>query len=265
MKAPLAGDRAFAIDAFAILLTSVFIVLAAHRLAVMSAVVPAVIALRFVLVALLPRAERGLSLGREAALFAGLTVFGAFNDWNSVCHHRIYDYLVPADVPAISTIPTWMLLYWGMILRFAVTLARWRRLAPPREPRDEVWLGARARRSAALKLAIEIGLVVITRQAIYRLYGHPVLSWLPFALALALYALLFRPRIYEIRLALLFLLGGPVVEVAYITVGLHRYALGWLGGVPLWIALWWVLAMMVMQDVASRVLARLAARGPDVD
>ena len=271
--APVSSDGAFAIDAGAIAVVTAGILAFAHDLPVMSVLVPAVLVLRFALHARLPRAERVLSLGREALLFAGLTLFGAFNDWNSVCNHRIYDYLVPADHPELSTIPSWMLLYWGLILRFVLTLARYRRLSPPAAPRDDVWLGPLARRSnggdgaargyvrsPALKIGIQIALVLATRQLIYRLYDHAIFSWLPFAVALALYGLLFRPRRYELVLALLFLLAGPVVEIAYIGVGLHRYALGWLGGVPVWIALWWVLGMLVLADLATRILRRLAGR-----
>lgn len=50
---------------------------------------------------------------------------------------------------------------------------------------------------------------------------------------------------------------GAIVEVAYIQGGgLHRYHLGWIGGVPLWIALWWPLAVLVWGDLARRLLPR---------
>ncbi|MCC6524298.1 MAG: hypothetical protein IT373_16690, partial [Polyangiaceae bacterium] len=268
--APVVSHRALALDAGAIAVVSVAIALAAHELVVMSIVIGLVIAARFALWLRLPLAERGLGLGRDAALFVGLAVVGGFNDWNTVCAHRVYDYLVPVELPELSTIPGWMLVYWGLILRFVLTLSRSAALGAPARPRNDVWLGPLARlfgpahatggvvHSAALKLGLELALVVATRQLIYRLWDDPVLSWLPFAVALGFYALWFRPGKYELRLATLFALGGPVVEVLYIAAGLHRYALGWLGGVPVWILLWWVLGMLLVADFGARLFARLA-------
>ena len=257
---PLLGDRGFAIDALAIAIVSVAVCLGAQRLAWMSALVPAVIVLRTVALTGLKRDERLLSPGWDLALVLVLAAIGGFNDHSSVCRHRIYDYTVPAYFPELSTIPLWMLLYWGLILRFVISLTRWRRLEPS-PPTDEVHLGGRVLRSVGLKLAIQLGIVLVTRQLIYRLYDHPLWSWLPFALGLAAYFALLRPKANERRLALLFGVGGPLVEVLYIQVGgLHRYALGWLGGVPLWIALWWVLGMLIVGDLAGRALAASASR-----
>jgi len=99
-----------------------------------------------------------------------------------------------------------------------------------------------------------------TRQTIYRFYDDPLWSWLPFAAALALYPLLFGLTRHEARLAGLTLAVGPLVEVLYIQVGgLHRYPLGWIGGVPLWIALWWVLAVLLWRDLGSRIQSALIA------
>jgi hypothetical protein len=104
-------------------------------------------------------------------------------------------------------------------------------------------------------------LVVVTRQLIYRYAQDPVLSWLPFAVAIALWVGLFGLRRSDVIAASLLLVGGAAVEVAYIQLGgLHQYALGWLGGVPLWIALWWVLGGLVLRDLGGRVLGRLAPR-----
>lgn len=251
--APVVGDRAFALDAGVIVVISFAICLAADRLALMTVLVPAVLATRFVLWSRLPGAERGGRASRELLLFGVCLLLGGFNDWNSVARHGVYEYTVPHR---ISGLPVWMLLYWGMILRFLITLFRWSRLDPPARPRDAVHLGGVVLHSAALKVALQLGLVLSTRQLIYRHHGDPLLSWLPFALALVAYALLFRPDRGERFLIGLFAVGGPLVEVLYIQVGgLHRYDLGWLGGVPLWIALWWILAMLIWRDVSQRVQA----------
>ena len=56
----------------------------------------------------------------------------------------------------------------------------------------------------------------------------------------------------EPDLAGIIAIGGPAVEIAYIQLGgLHRYQLGWLGGVPMWIALWWVLAILIWDDLSA--------------
>ncbi len=247
------GDRAFALDGGIILLVSAGIVTAADQLALMTVAVPLLLAARHVLWARLPLDERGHVVGVEAALMIACTAFGAFNDWNSVVGHGIYDYGVPVYFPQWSTIPIWMLLFWGMILRFFYTLARWRRLDPPAVPHDTLWplTGPRPH----LRIALLLALTLATRQAIYRWYLDPVLSWLPFAAALAIYALFCRPRRYEWTLIGLALAIGPAVEIAYIQLGgLHHYHLGWFAGVPLWIALWWGLALLIWQELVQRAL-----------
>lgn len=254
---PTIGDRAFALDAATILVVSAGIVTVADRLVWMTIAVPLVLALRHVLWSRLSLAERGHGGAVEAAFMLVCTAFGAFNDWNSVVGHRIYDYGVPVYFPEFSTIPLWMLLFWGMILRFFYTLARWRRLSPPTAPRDD--LRPLVGPAPALRVALLLGLTLATRQAIYRWYLHPVLSWLPFAAALGIYVVLCRPRRYEWTLLGLALAIGPIVEVAYIQLGgLHRYHLGWIGGVPLWIALWWGLALLVWQELVGRAMRRVA-------
>jgi hypothetical protein len=257
-----ASDRAFAVDAVAVGVVSAGICLASQRPALMSALVAVVLALRFAAWARLPAGERWGSLASELAFFALCAAVGAFNDWNSVVRQRIYDYAVPAFFPSISTVPLWMLIYWGMILRFLATLCRWQRLAPPTRLRDEIHLPGRIVGSPWLKVGVELLLVVLTRWLVYRHCGDPLLSWLPFAAALVLYAVLFRPERHGRRLAGIALLGGPAVEIAYIQLGqLHRYQLGWLGGVPLWIALWWVLAILIWDDLSARLQALLAGLG----
>src|SRR5512135_258097 len=161
------GDSACGIDAAAVLAVGVAICVASHRPVVMSVVVPVVLALRFLAWRRLPVSTRRLSLPRELAFFALCTAVGAGNDWNSVVRHRIYDYTVPLVVPRAPAIPAWMLLYWGMILRFVATLCRWERLLPPPSPTDAIHLGARVIVSPGIKVAVELALVVTTRQLIY--------------------------------------------------------------------------------------------------
>ncbi|MCA9519412.1 MAG: hypothetical protein KC609_00495 [Myxococcales bacterium] len=260
---PLVGDRAFALDAAVIAVVSVLICFFSQRLLLMSLAVPAVIALRFGLFARLPLAERALPLGHEALFFLGCTLLGGFNDWNSVVNHRIYDYTVPHYFPSVSTIPLWMLLFWGMILRFLVTLFRYRRLDPPVTVRDEIHLGRRIWRNGWLRIALFLALVALTRQMIYRYFLDPWLSWLPFVAALALYVALVRPSRYDLKLLALFAVGGPAIEILYIQVGgLHAYHLGWLAGVPLWIACWWLLVIPLWNDVSGRILARITPPRP---
>lgn len=253
------GDRAFAVDLAAVTVVSAAICLFSRDLALMSALVPAALALRLVLFLALPRDERDTTRSGELAFYGLCTLFGAFNDWNSVTRHRIYDYTVPTDLPGVSHIPLWMLLFWGLILRFMVTLGHWKRLGLP-PARDEVHLGRRKLAGPIPKLAVELALVLVTRQAIYRTYAHPLWSWLPFALAIALFVLLLRPDRRRLALLASVIVIGPLAEVLYIQVGgLHLYRLGWLGGVPLWIALWWGLAVLVWQDVGARVQRLLNA------
>ncbi|MBE7479907.1 MAG: DUF2878 family protein [Polyangiaceae bacterium] len=248
------GDRPFLVDAAAVGLISLFICLWSERLALMSVLVPVVLLARLGLWLALPRAERDLGGRAEVAFFLMATLFGAFNDWNSVTRHRVYDYTVPTDLPGLSHIPIWMLLYWGLILRFVLTVFHWRRSGLGRAG-DGVWLGRRTSARPLLKVLLLLGLVLATRQAIYRLYDHVLWSWLPFAVAILAYLALFRPERARLRLLVLVVAIGPAVEALYIQVGhLHAYRLGWLGGVPLWIALWWGLAALVWDDIGTRLM-----------
>lgn len=255
---PELDERAFAIDAGAIVSVSIGICLAADALLLMSICVPVVLGVRLGLLHQLGRARRGFSMGAEFAVFGLCILVGAFNDWNSVVNHQIYSYGVPVYFPAISTIPLWMLLYWGMILRFILSLSQWRRLGPPRELDEHISIGRERLRSVGVRLAGLCVLVLATRQFIYRYYGDPILSWAPFAAALLVYALVFRPRHHDIRVMALFALIGPAVEMLYIQVGgLHHYALGWVGGVPLWIILWWMLAVPIWKELGGRAFERI--------
>jgi len=250
------------LDGLVIVAVSLGICLAADRLALMSALVPGAVGVRFALWARLPASARGHRLGAEVAFFAVCTALGGFNDWNSVVHHRIYDYTVPVAFPALSTIPVWMLVFWGVILRFIAGLAQATakhvsfQAVEHRSPR---WAGG----SVAAVVAVQLGLVLATRQCIYRWFDDPILSWLPFAAALAFYLVAFGADAGDRRLLIATLLGGPLIEVLYIQVGgLHRYHLGWLGGVPVWIALWWVVSVLIWKDLSGRALRWTKARWP---
>lgn len=253
------GDLPFLADLGAILVVSVAIVLRSDDLATMTAVVVGAAAGRAVLFALTPRAGRDTSIGLDLAFFAAATVLGAFNDWMSVTVRGVYAYRVPTDL-AWSDLPAWMLLYWGLILHFVATLFRWRRLGLP-PPRDDLSLGRRVLGGAGARVAAMLALVLATRQAIYRTWSDPVASWLPFAAALALGLLLLRPDRRRLALLGVFAVGGPAVESLYIRAGhLHEYAHGILGGVPVWIALWWVLAAWFWSELSERALRALSSR-----
>jgi hypothetical protein len=263
--APIASHRACAIDAAAVGAIAATIGLASHRPVVMTGIVAAVLALRFVAWLRLPSSQRAHSPTREVAFFALCTALGAGNDWNSVVRHRIYDYTVADCFVSAPGIPVWMLVYWGMILRFVATLCRWEGLDPPPSPAAEIHMGGHVIVSPWLKVAGEIVLTLVTRQMIYAYYLHPLLSWLPFAAALGLHAVVFHWSRHDRRLVALAAVGGPVVEMLFIRVGgLHVYHLGWFGGVPLWIVLWWMLAVLVWNDVSARLLARPARTDPAI-
>jgi hypothetical protein len=258
------GNRAFVLDAMTIIVVSAAILTAADRLEFMTVFVPVVLALRVVLYHLLPAAEKLWPAWVEGLIVIGFALIGGFNDWNSVVNHRIYDYTVPVSYPELTTIPGWMLLFWGMILRFFFTLGRWRRLDPPAEPRNGVWLWRRYD-NAWLKVGLLFVLLIATRQSIYRLYDDPLLSWLPFALAIGAYAILFRPLRHEWRILTIMLIGGPIVEALYIQIGgLHYYHHGIFFGVPAWIVLWWALAALIWSDISFR-FAKWVHRRPTSD
>jgi hypothetical protein len=252
------GNPAFFLDVASILAVSAAIVFASNRLIFMSLWVPTVLIVRFVAYSRLPATDRPWSTAIEIAVILGCAALGGFNDWNSVVHHQIYDYTVPADIPLLSTIPTWMLLFWGLVLRALFTLYRWRGLSPEKTPRDDVFLGRHVT-IAWLKVAVQLGIIVATRQAIYRLFDDPIASWIPFAAALLIWALLCRPGAHAFRVLGIMLVLGPIVEAIYIRLGrLHQYHLGIFFGVPIWIMLWWALATVIWGDLSFRV-ARLIA------
>jgi hypothetical protein len=247
------GDRAFLLDAAAIVAVSAAICLVSHELGFMSVFVPAVLALRLVLWLLLPRDERDSSRLGEIAFYLLCTLLGAFNDWSSVVRHRIYDYTVPTDLPGLSQIPLWMLLYWGMILRFMLSVGHWRRLGFSPEPDRLRFFGFRLGGTTA-RVALELGLVLATRQVVYRAFAHPLYSWLPFAIGIGVALLVLDLDRRRVALMVGVIVLGPLVEALYIQVGgLHRYQLGWFFGVPLWIALWWGLAVTLWQDLGARL------------
>ena len=252
-RLPVLSDRAMAVDAAAIAVVSAAILSIPNRVALMSALVALVFLLRMWAWWRLPLAERG-PLASEAVFLAVCTLIGGFNDWNSVVRHDIYDYRVAVWWPELSTIPLWMLAFWGLILRSLFSLSRWHRLDPPADVHSTVAIGQRRWHSPPAKVAALLLLTFATRQCIYGFWADPWLSWLPFVAALLAYNLLFRPGVHDRRLVAVIVVVGPVIEGLYIGVGgLHHYALGWLAGVPLWIALWWLLAVLVWKDLGARL------------
>ena len=241
-------DREVLVDGLAVGLICAAICVASDRLLFMSVLVPLVLVLRTAVFVRLG----SVRLGVEAIFLSLAVVLGGGNDWLSVVHYGVYDYRVPAAWPEVSTIPVWMILFWGLILRLAATLSWWERWQAPTRPLLEP--------GSAPGLLAQLVLVVATRQAIYRLWDEPVWSWVPFAAALAVYWLLFRPSRRLASFALGVLLLGPMVEVALINLGsLHAYRHGILGGVPIWIALWWVLGVLVWRNVSARLVTTIDA------
>lgn len=243
------GALALLLDGAAVAGVGAAVLVASDRPAVMWLVLAVALLGRF---ALWRRLHPDRSLLAELAFFALCTVVGAFNDLNTVAVHGVYRYTAPSELPALSPIPLWMLLYWGLILRFVFTLAHWPGLG---EPRPRRVLG---RRSAARTIALAAAVLVPTRLALFAWFEDPVLSWLPFAAALVAFALVGRVDRRDLRLAALALTVGPVVEALFIRVGgLHAYALGWIFGVPLWIVLWWALSVWIWKDLGALAYAAI--------
>ena len=246
------SNRLMAVDAAAIVIASAAICLFSRQLLLMTILIPVLFLGRCALVAALAKTE-DINLKAEFCFLLICTVLGAFNDWNSVDRQGIYRYTVPHYF-GFSTIPLWMLLFWGLILRFIARLARWGALRPPATASNRVL----SLESGAMKITVELLLVLATRLSVFRLWDDPLWSWLPFLLALAVFLLACSPTMHDLKLLLIFLFGGPLIEIAYIQLGgLHKYDLGLIGGVPLWIVLWWLLAVLVWKDLAYRLEARL--------
>ena len=245
-----------AIDAAVVAAVSIAICIASHNLVFMTVFVPAVILLRMLLLWSISK-KQNVNIKAEMVFLAICTLLGGFNDWNTVVNKGVYVYTVPHFF-TFSSIPLWMLLFWGMILRFFARFARWSALGPPDKASNIVHIGNSQIDSAAVKVIVELLIVLLTRMAIYKLYMHPVFSWLPFLAGLALALYLFKPLAHDYKLLIAFLVIGPFIEALYIQVGdLHYYHLGWFAGVPLWIIVWWMLIIMIWKDLALRIESTL--------
>ncbi len=246
-----ASDRELAIDAAPLALVSLAIVTLAEHPRVMGAIVLAAIVLRLSLFRLLvARSRRAMRV--ELAFFGICTAVGALNDYNTVVVHGVYGYSVPAELPALSSIPIWMLATWGLVLRFVATLSRWHRIGGGAPVSDRVW-PLRAP-SAPARIVVIALLVAGTRAITYTHASDPLWSWIPYVVALAIAALVLSPTRRDRALVAIALVVGPLVEAAYIQLGgLHRYPLGWFFGVPLWIVLWWALGAWLWADLSARV------------
>jgi len=253
------ADVEAALDAGAVALVVVAICAAADRWLLMTALVPAVMGARL---ALWRHLVGPTGLGRELALCGLCVAVGAFNDWNTVVGHGVYAYDVPLRSGATGALPVWMLLFWGQILRLVASLAAWPRLGPVGPPVGRFGLPRRRVDRPLARLVVIGVLVVSTRQAVFAWYGDPLLSWLPFAGASVLWWLLLGVDRHDATLAGLALTVGVGVEAALITVGgLHRYELPLVGGVPLWIVLWWPLGVLVWKDLGGRARTGLERSG----
>lgn len=244
-------SRLLALDAAATFAIGALACVLARSPHAMLVAVVAVVALRTAAWIALSRAKSLHAVCAEIALFAACAVLGGFNDWNTVDRHRVYAYLVPTDL-AWSSIPLWMMGFWGQILRTVASAAAWARGDDPM-PRNVRFAG-RTCESVPARVAVMLVLVFATRQGIYRLWDHPLWSWAPFAVAIVVYIFVLSPGRAGLRLALIALTVGPPAEAALIGFGdLHRYALGWFLGVPLWIVLWWVLAAWIWGELSGRL------------
>ena len=255
------SNRLIGIDAAVIAVVSLAICLAADRLLLMTLLLPGIVLIRIALVAFIARSEQ-VNLKTELLFLAVCIALGAFNDWNSVCRKQIYAYTVPHYF-AWSSIPVWMLLYWGMILRFIARFSRWQKLRPPATVSDRVGIGRFRIENGAIKVVVQLAIVLTTRQFIYRFYLDPIWSWVPFLSGLVVYMLLFETSRHDLKLLGVVLIAGPLVEILYIQVGhLHHYHLGWIGGTPLWIVVWWLLIVLIWKDLTFRMLKRLRVLPP---
>ena len=255
------SNRAMLIDVGANVLMVAAVCLWSHHLVAMTSIVLMVHLVRILLWStLVNRSERGWGLGTELILVVGCTLIGGLNDWNTVDRHHVYSYGVPTDLGGLSSIPAWMLLFWGLIVRSIASLVLWRGLGEITLA-DSVRLPWGRLNGWGYRVGLLVVLVVVTRQLIYRLWGDPWLSWLPFALALGAYIYGLGMSVRLWRLAGVFVVLGPVVESILINVGhLHSYRLGWFGGVPLWITLWWVLAVLIFAELAPRLASRASLK-----
>lgn len=246
------SNRLVALDAMAIFLVSLGICLFDHNLIFMSAFVPTVYIGRLIGTALLAKKE-GVNIKAEVLFLILCTLLGGFNDWNSVCNKEIYSYTVPHFFKW-STVPLWMLLFWGLILRFMARICRWQALNPPDKTSNRIGHRAWNFENPKLKILIEILILIASRQAIYRLFNDPVFSWLTFVAALFVYFFIFQVTKHDLKILALSLLAGPLVEIFYIQIGrLHSYPLDVLAGLPFWLVLWWGLAILIWKDLSFRI------------
>lgn len=247
-----AHRQVFAVDLVALGVGSWLICRAATDLPAMSIAMAGLIGIRTIMAGWLVRREGGRVVD-ELLVFLICMLIGAFNDWNTVVRHGIYRYAVPVYWPQWSTIPVWMLAYWGIILRAMAGLF----IVVAGETSDRVQWGRWRRDHAGARLGIQLGLVAVARQAIVAWWWHPILSWAVPLIALVVRIVVVPPTRRELLALGVLLAVGPAVESLYILVaGLHVYALGWLGGVPLWIVVWWALGGSTWGELAVRGLSR---------
>lgn len=258
---PVASRRLLLLDTAVAAIISGLILAAAHLLTLMSIAVPAILLMRLGLAVQICRKE-GRSLAGEVLFYLICTLLGAFNDWNSVVHHAIYEYQVPYCF-TFSTIPVWMLLYWGLVLRLMAG-AGW--MVAGSSPPDKLGIGRHFIRSVGVRLIFLIILGLLTRRFIYIHYLHPVMSWMPFLVAFLLALVTTYPGRRDFYFLGICLVAGPLVEIAYINLGqLHVYYLGVVAGLPVWLILWWLLSAMIWREASLFLFMLMHGRWPRTD
>jgi len=239
-KAYQASGKDLFSEAAVLLLSAGFIYFLAHKTYVMSAVMAAIIILRF---ALLNRR------GDYIFFLIGL-VAGGGNDLLSM-FKGVYAYLPPHDFTDLP-IPVWMLFFWGEIFVFFRKLMR-----------SGPFLGESRHvgKLIDLPLALDLVVVVTYRLIIYRTASHP---WHPdalFAVILIVRLLLAPPKSHERRLMLLMLFLGPLYEIMLIASRLYHYQTGVVLGMPVWLIIYWVFVVRFLKAVFDRVENFLAGAG----
>ena len=242
-------DVFFYTDLASFIVASILICLFSHRLILMTVLIPLLMILRTYYVTLRFNKEETI---QEIIFLSICIVIGGFNDWNSVCNKNIYSYGVPTFFPKITTIPLWMLFYWGLILRLITSLAFWSKIETQNTYSNKVrFFGD----NAWFKVLFQLLLVFITRQLIYINYLDPFLSWIFFAIAFVVYLIFIPLKKADILLLTSFAIGGPITEVLYIKIGnLHHYHHGVFFGVPIWIILWWIISVLLWKDISCRLI-----------
>lgn len=246
------NNNAFYLDLLVMIIVSILIAFKAQDLLFMTITIPSILMIRLFFVVSFNRSQASDQL---IFIYLVATIIGAFNDYNSVVIKKIYSYTVPVYFESLSSIPIWMLLFWGMILQFILSLKVFLQ-----SYFDELNCNSNTFSIPALlrKFIIQAGILLSTRQCIYLFFMDPFWSWFPFAVALTIYTVFYIRKKSEVCLLLFAIIIGPMIEAIFITIGkLHFYHLGIFFGVPFWIILWWPLAALIWSDWILYIFPRI--------